>query len=190
MDRTEIINYLKEHVSSARFQHCLGVEKTALELTSMFGTAPEQASPAALLHDLCREYAPDSLLQLATNFGIVIDDIQRAEPLLLHGLVGAELVRRELGITEPSVLEAISFHITGAANLTPLARSIFVADFIEPGRSFEYARELRRKLPMLSADQLLLRVYNQTICYVVNRGYLIDPKTVEGRNELVFKGVQ
>ena len=190
MDREQIINYLKQHVSPARLKHCLGVESVALELGSKFGVTPEQVSPAALLHDICREYTPDSLLQLAGNFGIVIDDIERAEPLLLHGFVGAELVRRELKIQDAHILEAISFHITGAANLSPLAQLVFVADFVEPGRTFEYVRELRRLMSHLSADQLLLRVYNHTICYVIGQGYLIDRKSIEGRNQLILKGVQ
>jgi hypothetical protein len=39
-------------------------------------------------------------------------------------------------------------------------------------------------------DSLLLQVYDQTIHYVVNKGYLIHPHSMAGRNELIMKGVK
>lgn len=187
MERTAIIEYLRRGLSPHRFQHCLGVETAALELAAKFGVDSKQASVAALLHDLCREYAPDLLLQLANKFGIVIDEIERAEPILLHGFVGAELAKRELNVVDPQILEAISYHITGAVNLSRLAQLIFVADFVEPGRNFAFVKEFRKNIPTLTPEQILLAIYNQTICYVVAKGYLIHPRSIEGRNELLLK---
>ena len=147
MKRTEILNFLSNHVSKPRLEHCLRVEETALTFAPRFNVNPDLVVPAALLHDLCREYKPDLLLKLAINFGIVIDDIEYEEPLLLHGFVAASLAREELKILEPTVLEAISFHITGAAGVSSLAKLIFIADFIEPGRTHEPARILKRTSP-------------------------------------------
>lgn len=190
MNRDQIVAYLKNRLSEPRFKHCLGVESVSLKLAARFGVDPEQVSYAALLHDLCREYQPDSLLKLAINFGIVIDDIEKSEPLLLHGAVGAGLAHRELGIDNPVILEAITYHITGAAGVGPLARLIFIGDFIEPGRTFEQARILRDEADKLSPDQLLLMVYNRTITYVINRNYLLHPRSLEGRNELIRKTIR
>jgi predicted HD superfamily hydrolase involved in NAD metabolism len=147
-------------------------------------------SPAALLHDLCREYNPELLLKLAAKFGIVIDDIEKAEPLLLHGPVAAVQVREELGITTPDILEAIRYHITGAANITALTQLVFIADFIEPGRTYQPAKILRDQAFSLEPDQLLLKVYNHAIIFVVNQGYLVHPRTMDGRNQLIMKGTQ
>jgi predicted HD superfamily hydrolase involved in NAD metabolism len=190
MERTEILNYLSKSVSPSRLNHCLGVEKMALELAERFGVEPELVSPAALLHDLCREYQRDLLLKLAVNFGIVIDDIERLEPLLLHGFVAASLAKSELGIEHPDILEAISYHITGIPQATALTRLIFISDFIEPGRAYEAAGNLRTEAFRIAPEQLLLKVYNYTITFVVNKGYLIHPRSIDGRNELVMKGVK
>ena len=190
MNRNEIVNYLQNRLSETRFKHCLGVESVCLKLAARFGVDPEHASFAALLHDLCREYDRDSLLKLAVNFGIVVDDIEKSEPLLLHGAVGAGLARRELEIEEPAILAAITYHITGAAGIGPLARLIFVGDFIEPGRTFEQARILRDEADKLAPEQLLLMVYNRSITYVINRNYLLHPRSLEGRNELIHKGIR
>jgi predicted HD superfamily hydrolase involved in NAD metabolism len=190
MDRIEILDLLSRNVSSARLNHCIQVEETALTLAPRFNVAPDLVIPAALLHDLCREYKPDLLLKLAVNFGIVIDDIEKIEPLLLHGFVAASLVKENLKITDPLVLEAISFHITGAPGISPLAKLIFIADFVEPGRSYEQAKVLRESAPVIDPEVLLLKVYNRTIFYVLNHGYLIHPRSILGRNELIRKGVR
>jgi predicted HD superfamily hydrolase involved in NAD metabolism len=190
MERTEILQILSLQVSERRLRHCLGVEAIALQLAERFGAPPELVPAAALFHDLCREYSADSLLQLAGKFGIVIDDIERREPLLLHGAVAAALLQRQWGLTEPEVLEAVTFHITGAEGLSPLARLIFVADLIEPGRTIAVAQELRRLAETLTPDRLLLMTYNRTIHYLIEAGYAIHPRTIAGRNQLIKKGVK
>lgn len=189
MQRVELIKVLANNLSEPRLNHCLRVEAMALELASHFQTPPELVSPAALLHDLCREYDRDKLLKLAGNFGIVIDDIEKQEPLLLHGSVAAAIVKDTLGIDHPMILEAINYHITGGPGLSPLADLIFVADFIEPGRTFEQARIIREQAFKLSPAEILLKVFNRTIEYVIRQGFLIHPRSVAGRNELVMKGV-
>ncbi|HYH02437.1 MAG TPA: bis(5'-nucleosyl)-tetraphosphatase (symmetrical) YqeK [Bacillota bacterium] len=189
LERIEIIRVLRSRVSENRFQHCLGVEAIALQLATRFGVSETLVSPAALLHDLCREYPADLLLKLATKFDIVIDNIELDEPMLLHGVVGAMLARDELGIKEPLILEAITYHITGAPQLSALGQLIFVADMIEPGRKFKLAEQLRRAAFEIAPEQLLLKIYNHTIEYLIRRGYTIHPRTVAGRNELIQKGV-
>lgn len=190
LNRSDILDYLSRYVSKARLTHCLGVEEIALKLAPRFNVLPEQVSPAALLHDLCREFDPELLLKLAANFGIVIDDIEKAEPLLLHGTVAALKVREELGIIQPEILEAIQYHITGAASISALTQLIFIADFIEPGRVNEPAKVLRNEAFLLEPEQLLLKVYNYSMIYVINQGYLIHPRTMEGRNQLIMKGIR
>jgi predicted HD superfamily hydrolase involved in NAD metabolism len=188
--RDDILEYLSRHVSKARLAHCLGVEEIALKLAPRFNVLPEQVSPAALLHDLCREFHPELLLKLAANFGIVIDDIEKAEPLLLHGPVAAAKIRDELGIDQPEILEAIEYHITGAANMKDLSQLVFIADFIEPGRTYQPARILRDEAFSLEPEQLLLKVYNHAMIFVISQGYLVHPRTMDGRNQLIMKGVR
>lgn len=188
-DRDQLIGYLQKKLSTARLNHCLRVEQMALGLTKGLDIDSEKLSQAALLHDVCREYPGDLLLQLASKFGILIDEIEAAEPLLLHGFVGSALVKADLQIMDAEILKAISYHITGAPGLSKLAQAVFVADFIEPGRTFEAARLLRMQSLELSWEQLVLRVYNRTLEYLIRANMTIHPRSVAGRNELIMKGV-
>ena len=70
--------------------------------------------------------------------------------------------------------------------MTALAKIIFIADFVEPGRTFPGVDELRR-LAEDDLDRALLAAYDHTMLYIIKRGAIIHPATIEGRNELILR---
>ena len=50
--------------------------------------------------------------------------------------MGAYIAEREFGIVNPSALDAIAYHPTGHPGLDDLGFAIFIADYIEPNRSY------------------------------------------------------
>ena len=46
------------------------------------------------------------------------------------------LSRKEVGITDPEILQAITYHTSGHEKMTMLDKVIYVADYIEHGRKF------------------------------------------------------
>ena len=62
---------------------------------------------------------------------------------LWHGPVGAMIARKEFGVTDEDMLNAIRFHTTGRAGMSPLEKLIYIADMIEPGRDFPGVETLR-----------------------------------------------
>lgn len=135
-------------LSEKRYTHLKGVADTAETLARKHGIPPRKARLAALLHDISRESSPDELLDTAQRRGIEPDDFTADRPMLLHGPVAAEVARRELGIEDPEILEAVRFHTTGAPEIGPVAIAVYVADKIEPGRDYpsvDSLRELAKK---------------------------------------------
>jgi HD superfamily phosphohydrolase YqeK len=57
---------------------------------------------------------------------------------MLHGPAAAGRLTRE-GEARMDVLEAIRWHTTGSAEWAQCGRALFMADFLEPGRSFAQA---------------------------------------------------
>jgi predicted HD superfamily hydrolase involved in NAD metabolism len=188
MEREYLLQLVQKEISPERYQHTLRVETIALEFAPRFRVAAPALSQAAILHDWCRETAPDLLLKLAGDFGIVIDDLEQAEPLLLHAAVAAAQAGR-LGISDYEVLEAIANHITGGAGICRMAQLLFIADSIEPGRDYPAARMLRETARTMTLEEMLLAVYNQTVVYLMQNNYPLHPRTVAGRNELIMKGI-
>lgn len=175
---------LKQVLSPRRLRHCFGVRDTAVHLARLYGAAEEQAMVAGLLHDCAREIPRNNLLNMAQSFGIVVSDLEKDEPVLLHALVGEAVARRDYGVDDPAVCRAIRLHTTGGPDMTLLDKIVFLADYIEPGRQFPGVDRLRR-LAEQDLDQAVLAAFDQTLQYLLQKGRLIHPATVEGRNGLL-----
>ncbi len=168
----------------ARWRHTLAVAETAAALAAVYGGDPPSARLAGLLHDYAREMPPAGLMDAAARYGLGVDTIEVREPLLLHGKVAAALARERFGLDDPSLLAAIALHITGAPGMSLLAKTVFLADFIEPGRTFPGAR-LAREAAASDLSGALRIAFDSIIAHVVAGGYELHPRTVAARNELL-----
>jgi predicted HD superfamily hydrolase involved in NAD metabolism len=135
--------FARSRLSNGRYEHTLRVAVTAEDLALAHDLDANRARLAALLHDAARETGPEGFLELADKWRLQVGDPERQSPKLLHGPVAAELARRELGIEDEEVLEAIRSHTTGRPGMGPLALVLYVADKIEPARDYTSVGRLR-----------------------------------------------
>ncbi|HAK72730.1 MAG TPA: phosphohydrolase [Sporomusaceae bacterium] len=189
MDMENIIKSLAAKLTSKRLRHSLGVSETARVLAERFGAQPEKARLAGLIHDCARELSNNNLLQMAKSFGIVISDVEMANPSLLHAPVGAYLAKAEFGIMDEQVLQAVKLHTTGGPAMTILDKVVFLADYIEPNRSFPGVDQIRN-LAQTDLDQAVLAAYDQTLRFVIAQGGLIHTASVEGRNFMLLNSIK
>lgn len=176
--------WAEQRLSPERLTHTRGVVGAARELAERSGADPEKAAIAAILHDTAKNLGPAELLSLVATAGIIVNIVQQQAPDLLHGPAAAVLAGRELGIADEAVLQAIARHTTGAPGMTLLDKILYLADYIEPGRSFPGVAELR-ELARTDLDRAVLLAMDGTLHYVIERGAFIDPLTVEARNWLL-----
>lgn len=183
--REELMQKVQMQMSERRFTHVLGVEETAVALAEKFGASPEKASIAALTHDYAKE-RPDEEFQLAIETGNFHhkDKLLKFGNPIWHGLVGADFVARELKINDPEILEAIRLHTTGAAAMSKLAKIIYVADFIEPGRKFPGVDEARR-IALANLNDAVAFETKHTLTYLIENQKAIYPKALETYNYYV-----
>lgn len=174
-------------LSPPRYHHSLGVMRLSQELALEYGADLEAAGVAGLLHDITRETPPEDLLGRAKEFKIPIDEIEKRVPILLHGKVGAEILKREWRINNREVLEAVACHVTGAPEMTVLAQIVFIADFAEPGRDFLPAR-VARTLAYNDRIMALDYIIRQEIGYLLEHGLMVPVSTVAALNRLMLKG--
>jgi predicted HD superfamily hydrolase involved in NAD metabolism len=136
--------FTRSRLSDKRYDHTIRVTETAQRLVRIHNLDEDRTRLAALLHDAARETPSEELLRLARDWSVPVEEPELQSPNLLHGPVAAELARRELGVEDEEVLEAIRIHTTGAPRMGPLALAVYVADKIEPGRDYPSVERLRK----------------------------------------------
>lgn len=153
--------FARARLSDKRYGHTVRVADTAESLARKHGLDPDRTRLAALLHDAAREREPEEFIRLAEEWNLQIDVPERESPKLLHGPVAAELGRRELGVEDWEVLEAVRVHTVGAAGIGQIALALYVADKIEPARDYPSVgriRELAQQDLREAAAEALRRV--------------------------------
>lgn len=186
MEFSQAKDKLSQVLSPKRFSHSMGVSQTAADLAVRFGENIEKARLAGLLHDCARNLPSNNLLQMAETFAIVMNDVERCQPMLLHAPLGAYLAQKEYGVEDPEILAAIRLHTTGGQNMSTLEKIIYLADCIEPSRDFPGVAKLR-SLAATDLNAALLVAFDQSLHYVIEQGLLIHPATMEGRNYLLLR---
>ena len=166
--------------------HVLRVEAEARRLAELHNVDEHRSVVAALGHDLVRHLNAGELLAAATEYGHVVDPVEAQSPILVHGPVAARILSLDFGLEDTELLDGIDCHTTARAGMTALERVLFIADKVEP-------HKLKREPSLgevkdtaeedLLAATLLYLDYN--LGQSVKRGWLVHPRSLEARNELL-----
>ena len=167
--------------------HCERVAEIARGLAVRLGADAEQAALAGLLHDWSRDESTEELLDFARGHGLPVSDVDRAVPYLLHAGVAAVQVSEAFPGIDPAVVGAIASHTLGEAGMTDLMRIVYVADTIEPARTFDGVEELRRLAsdPAATLAEVCFACYRRSLMHIVDSGRRIHPDSVRAWNALV-----
>ncbi len=162
---------------TGRYAHVVRVARTAERLALACGESPARARLAGMLHDLARSYPANRLLAECEARGMPVDAFERANPLVLHARLSAELARERFGVTDEGVLAAIRAHTLGAPAMSGLERTLFLADALEPGRTYP-ERGALLALALVDPEAALRGVLRSTLAYLRLRGLEPAPRTI------------
>ena len=194
-DLNFISDVIKKLESEKRYNHTLGVQKEAYKLGTIF--LPEKAEKlalAGLLHDITKDFTLQKQLELCRSYGIAVDE-NNIVPKLLHSKTGCEYAKHLFGdLIDSEIYDSINYHTTGRANMTLFEIIIYLADYIEEGRTFgdcvtlrEYfydgiskAQDFSDKLEVLR--KTLVLSFDLTIQNLIRDGEPICSDTVLARN--------
>ncbi|HHV46934.1 MAG TPA: HD domain-containing protein [Tissierellia bacterium] len=177
---------LKENIGELRYEHSLRVMEKSVELAKIYNVSVEKAAVAGLLHDCGKLKGGINLLKLAEDFDIILDSMTKNNHELIHSVLGAAIAEKEYGIVDEDVLNAIRFHTTGRENMSKLEKIVYIADMIEPGRSFEGVDDIR-KLALVDLDKALILSIDNTLKFVIEKRKLIHLDSVKARNQLLIQ---
>jgi len=165
--------YVKRQIGHERYIHSLNTAMEAEKLARLCGADTDKARVAGLLHDVGKGHAAQ-----AGRYGVELDEIEAQNPELAHGRIGAAMVRADLGIDDPEILSAITCHTTGKACMSTLDKVIYLADIIEPGRTFSGVKKIRA-LAQADIDAAMIYALDEIMTFVQCRGLTLHPKSME-----------
>ncbi len=128
---------VKTRLSEKRYLHTLGVAVCAVRLAKL--CLPEYcdyAEAAALLHDITKELPIEEQYTLLSLSG---ETVSADESIgVLHSFTAPYVIKRDFpSFSDEIILSAVYNHTTGDPGMSVLDEIIFLADFIEEGRSYE-----------------------------------------------------
>ena len=179
----KIKKYLKKHLTKERYHHTIGVAYTAMSMAMKYNPQPDnnefmvKAEIAGLLHDCAKCMDNDKKIRICDKNQISYSKIEAENPYLLHGKVGAYIARKEFNILDEDILNAITWHTTGRPDMSLLEKIIFVADYIEPSRRPIPELNLIRQLAFTDIDQAVIKILENTLKYLNEKGNPIDDMT-------------
>ena len=134
-DFAKIEKKLSKYLDEDRFQHTMGVMYTSACLAMVHGYDIKDAQVSGLLHDCAKCIPNKKKLKMCSEHNIPVSDFERSHPFLLHSRLGAYIAHEKYGIDDQEILSAINYHTTGRREMSLLEKIIYIADYLEPGRT-------------------------------------------------------
>lgn len=189
-DLKKIRRKMEKTLDPKRFEHTLGVTYTAAALAMCHQVDINKAQIAGLLHDCAKCMDNDKKISICQKHNIQMNDIERQNPFLLHAKVGSYIAMKKYGISDPDIINAILNHTTGRPGMSDLEKIVYIADYIEPGRKQAPNLTEVRRLAFHDLDQALLKILEDTLCYLEQTSDAIDPMTRKTYNYYVEQNSQ
>lgn len=196
-------SYIKSMQKEKRYLHTLGVADEAISLGKIF--LPQKLEKlyfTGLLHDITKDFSTKKQLELCSQYDIKVST--NIAPKLLHSKTGASYAQDKFGkeYVDNEVYNAIFRHTTGSVDMSIFDIIIYLADYIEHGRTFEDCVYLRKffydkikkantreeRLEILRRSMVLS--FDLTIKNLIDEGKAIDSDTINSRNYFLNNKIQ
>ena len=176
----EIVSKEKSNMTEDRFEHCIGVSKTAKKLAELNQYDEDKAALAGFIHDYAKQVSVEEYREVIKTKGFD-QDLLNWNRSIWHGIVGIYFIQRDLKINDSEILTAVRRHTTADVEMTTLDKIVFMADYIEPGRSFPGVEEAR-KITYANLDKGVGYQLAHTLEFLIEKRDKIYPRTLDAYN--------
>ncbi len=172
--------YEKFNMKQTRIEHTYRTAKMAIILAKIHSVDIDKAIKSALLHDIGKYVDAQTL----KDSGVTIYDEAFTCPLpVQHCYTSEAIARCVVKENDKDVLKAILNHTTGDRGMSDLEKVIFLADYVEEGRTFDGVDEVR-KICYKSLNEGMKTAIEKTLAYVKSKGGEVDERTLLALFEL------
>lgn len=180
LNSDEIVNRERNNMDQRRFDHCIGVSQTARKLANLNGYDEDKAALAGFIHDYAKQVSPADFKTAIKTQGFDLDLLNWG-PAIWHGIVGTYFIKRDLKITDEEILTAVRRHTTADTEMTMLDKIVYMADYIEPGRTFAGVQEAR-DVTYANLDEGVGYQLAHTLEFLISKRSKIYPLTLDSYN--------
>lgn len=185
----KITDYARKNVKPDRFAHSVRVAQTSESLCRRFGIEPfRKGYLAGIAHDICKEASDIVMISYALRDGFPVFAIERTKLSLLHGRAAAMMIQIDFGITDTDIIEAVHMHTFGKPGMCDLAKVLFIADKIEPGREHS-SESYMRQFDDMTLNQMVRYVVSENIQYLESRGKKVSSSSLDLLQSLVSDNI-
>lgn len=170
--------------------HIGRAQEVARELAPYHNVDPDRAALGILAHDVARAMPGPELIVQANRFQLPVRPVEESVPLLLHGPVGAEILRVEDGLDsageEADIYQAVYWHTTFHPTLVDeMGKVVFLADKLDPNKRkrIPYQPEIM-ELAQENLDAAILEFLTRQVIDLTDRGKEVHPMMLEARDSL------
>ena len=181
---------ITRELSPKRLQHTRSTCQVCLSLAERFSLDAEAAWTASMWHDSSREWDIRRLTRYVQVHQLEITSLERRVPMLLHAPAAAFRLSQDLGCSSTEVYQAVRWHTTGHSSMGSLGYALYVADFLEPGRTHITGRDRERILSLDSLEAMMLEIYALQFAYFSGKDIEPEPESLRLYHKLSIRGDQ
>ncbi len=178
----EFKEILKNRLTEKRYIHSLNVAESAKMLAKLYGCDEAIAYTAGLIHDCCKDTPAGLQLSYMLENGVELSEYEIDVAKLYHSICGSVFVKKEFGIENQDIINAVRYHTTGRKNMSLLEKIIFIADFISDERDYNGV-EIMREKAVKSLDEAIVEGLSFTIKDLIDQGRIVHPDTLDAYND-------
>ncbi len=168
---------LRRKLDADRYEHTIGVTYTATALAMRHNCDLKKAELAGLLHDCAKCMSDDAKLSKCVKYHLSVTETERRNPYLLHSKLGAFLAMNKYHVDDKDILTAVLYHTPGRPAMSVLEKIVFIADYIEPGRSKAARLSEIRHIAFIDLDLTMYMILSDTMEYLKKKSGEIDTTT-------------
>ena len=174
-------------------EHCQRVEQIARALCEKHGQDADAVGLTALAHDATKHFSGvENLLRMEEYDLPPVTDFERRNPAILHGPVGAELLKREDGLNHPQLYDAVYWHTTGnPTGGDAIGHIVFLADKLDPVKRKRYPWQPElQELAEHDLPAAMIMFLTRNIVRLLDKGSPVHPAAIQARNALLLANEQ
>lgn len=150
-----------------RYRHIIGVYNLATKLAIKYDVDVEKAQIAALLHDYYKRESIEEMIRIIDDD--FIRDKYQNNPQIYHAYASGAALKKEFGIFDEDIYNAIIHHVYGGFNMTKLEEIILISDYCEENRTYPSCIEVRLVLEK-SLHKAIFMALDYTISFLKQNG--------------------